>query len=210
MKTYYKERAPVYDVVYSYPERQKDLRFLEEYVTRQFVSLDVLEIAAGTGYWTQFISKEARSVLATDVNHEVLEHLKCRQMPHTVNTRVVDAYSLRGISQEFEGAFAGLWLSHIPKQQLDEFVLGLHSRLIPGAKVVFIDNSAVQCERLPITDTDQFGNTYQDRFLKSGKRYKVLKNFPTEKELLDLVKHISSDYEYLKLDNFWLFAYKAG
>ena len=57
MKTYYRERAPVYDRVYTYPERQKDLRFLEDYIAKQFTGLDVLEIAAGTGYWTQFIAR---------------------------------------------------------------------------------------------------------------------------------------------------------
>lgn len=58
MKAYYQERAPVYDRVYSYPERQGDLRFLEEYILQQFSELRVLEIAAGTGYWTQFLSKK--------------------------------------------------------------------------------------------------------------------------------------------------------
>ena len=56
MRSYYKERAPVYDRVYKYPERQTDLRFLESYRPRQFSGLKMIEIAAGTGYWTQFIS----------------------------------------------------------------------------------------------------------------------------------------------------------
>ncbi len=59
MKTYYRERAPIYDRVYSYPERQNDLRFLESYVSNELEGLDILEIVAGTGYWTQFISQRA-------------------------------------------------------------------------------------------------------------------------------------------------------
>jgi len=59
MKEYYKERAPVYDRVYAYPERQDDLRELEEYIPAQFDGREVIEIAAGTGYWTQFIYKKA-------------------------------------------------------------------------------------------------------------------------------------------------------
>jgi len=64
MKEYYQKRAPVYDRVYAYPERQADLRFLEEYIPEQFSGLDVLEIAAGTGYWTQYIAGQAQSILA--------------------------------------------------------------------------------------------------------------------------------------------------
>lgn len=209
MKAYYKERAPVYDLVYRYPERQNDLRFLEGYVRERFAGLDVLEIAAGTGYWTQFISQKARSVLATDVTREVLERLKERNLPSTVRTLILDAYSLGGISKQFNGAFAGLWLSHVPKQKLKAFLSGLHHRLRAGTRVVFIDNSAVQCKRLPITDKDEFNNTYQDRLLENGTSYKVLKNFPTRDELLGLVEIISSEAEYVELDNFWLFTYKT-
>ena len=64
MREYYKERAPVYDRVYSYPERQDDLRFLENRISAELNGLDVLEVAAGTGYWTQFIHKTASSVIA--------------------------------------------------------------------------------------------------------------------------------------------------
>jgi 2-polyprenyl-3-methyl-5-hydroxy-6-metoxy-1,4-benzoquinol methylase len=209
MKTYYKERAPIYDKVYNYPERQNDLRFLEDYVRQQITGFDVLEIAAGTGYWTQFISQKAKSVLATDVTQEVLERLKDRELSSTVSTKVIDAYSLKDIPQQFDGAFAGLWLSHVPKQKLKEFVLGLHHHLSLGARVTFIDNSTVQCRRLPITDKDKFCNTYQDRLLDNGTTYKVLKNFPTREELLELVYAISSDEEHIELDNFWLFTYKV-
>ncbi len=209
MKAYYKERAPVYDQVYRYPERQNDLRFLEDYVTQSFAGLDVLEIAAGTGYWTQFISQKAQSVLATDIIREVLEQLENRNLPSIVSTKVIDAYSLIDISSPFNGAFAGLWLSHVPKQKLKEFILGLHHHLKVGASVIFIDNSAVQCKRLPITDRDEFDNTYQDRLLENGTIYKVLKNFPTRDELLRLVEGISTKAEYIELDNFWLFTYKT-
>lgn len=207
MKTYYRERAPLYDRVYNYPERQKDLRFLEDYVGQQFAGFDVLEIAAGTGYWTQFISQKAKSVLATDATQEVLELLKDRELSSTVSTKVMDAYSLKDIPQQFDGAFAGLWLSHVPKQKLKAFVSGLHHHLCSGARVTFIDNSTAQCIRLPITDQDEFCNTYQDRLLDNGTTYKVLKNFPTREELLELVYGISSNAEHIELENFWLFTY---
>ena len=209
MKAYYQERAPVYDRVYHYPERQNDLRFLENFVIRQFAGLNVLEIAAGTGYWTQFIARSAHSVLATDITREALELIGNRELPGTVTVKLADAYSLDDISQSFNGAFAGLWLSHVPKQRLKFFISGLHRCLISGARVLFIDNSAAQCKRLPITDEDQFGNTYQDCVLDSGTTYKVLKNFPTHGDLLKLVDTMSLDPQHIELDNFWLFTYRT-
>jgi demethylmenaquinone methyltransferase/2-methoxy-6-polyprenyl-1,4-benzoquinol methylase len=210
MKEYYQKRAPVYDQVYAYPERQADLRFLEEYIPEQFSGLDVLEIAAGTGYWTQYIARQAQSILATDVSVEVIQQLLSRNLPTNVTTMVTDAYVLENITQNFGGAFAGLWLSHVPRQRLGEFIQGLHRHLKPGAAVVYIDNSAAQCQRLPITDRDEFGNTYQQRVLDSGISYRVLKNFPTCQELLELVNGLAGDTHYFKLDNFWLFHYKLS
>lgn len=209
MKAYYKERAPIYDQVYRYPERQDDLRYLEGYVRRQFAGLDVLEIAAGTGYWTQYIAQKAKSVLATDITQEVLDRLMERKLPATVRTMLIDAYSLENIPPQFNASFSGLWLSHVPKQKLNEFVSDLHHCLRPGARVTFIDNSKVQCNRLPIKDKDEFGNTYQERQLDSGTTYKVLKNFPTREELMELVETVSAEPEYMELDNFWLFTYRT-
>ncbi|MBT4518650.1 MAG: methyltransferase domain-containing protein [Halieaceae bacterium] len=209
MKTYYKKRAPVYDAVYAYPERQEDLRYLEKYIPDQFTGLKVLEIAAGTGYWTQFIALVAESVLATDATTETLEQLKKRALPDSVSTRQADAYHLEDIPGIFSGAFAGLWLSHVPRQKYREFILGLHSKLTPGAIVVLIDNSKAQCNRLPITHEDEFGNTYQNRALQNGQIYSVLKNFPTQQELHEMTVDISSDLQFEELDNFWLYRYSV-
>ncbi len=209
MKSYYRERAPVYDHVYAYPERQNDLRFLEDYIPEQFTGLDVLEIAAGTGYWTQFIAPEAKSILATDALIEPLAQIEKRAIAKPVAVQVVDAYSLADIPGRFNGAFAGLWFSHVPKQRIGEFLDNLHQILKPGATVLFIDNSIAQCERLPQSHTDQWGNTFQDREVEDGSIHRVLKNFPTESELVQAISNIGLNAEYISLENFWLFQYTA-
>ncbi len=210
MKAYYKERAPIYDKVYQYPERQEDLRYLEEYIPNELSELNVLEIAAGTGYWTQFIASKAKSVLATDLTIETLHELNRRLLPDNVSTEVTDAYSLDNLQNKFSGAFAGLWLSHVPKQKCKNFLIGLHQKLEPEATVILLDNSRVQCKRLPITEKDKFGNTYQDRVLDNGVNYKVLKNFPTKQELYEIISDIGFEQIYKELDNYWLFQYKVN
>ena len=110
MAPYYRERAPVYDRVYSYPERQLDLRYLESHAMRVFENCRVLEIAAGTGYWTQFISQTAKSVLAVDREEAQLEELSRRDFKCPVESRVQDVYHVDRLVDEgrsFTGAFAG-------------------------------------------------------------------------------------------------------
>ncbi len=211
MANYYKERAPVYDRVYGYPERQADLRFLESHIQETYRGRKVLEIAAGTGYWTQYISRTARSILATDREVAQVDELLKRSYECPVDTRIQDAYHMDRLVDEgksFSGAFAGFWLSHVPKERLKEFLTSLHQCLTPGARVILIDNSAVQCDRFPITGTDENGNTYQTRELDSGTTHRVLKNFPTLDELKQTTEPFGEFQNYIDLENFWLFQYK--
>jgi len=69
-------------------------------------------MAAGTGYWTQFVSQRAKSILATDITAEALAQINFRDTKCAVETRVADAYSMDNIEVGFDGAFAGLWFSH--------------------------------------------------------------------------------------------------
>ena len=207
LKDYYRRRAPVYDDVYTYPERQDDLRFLEQYVSRQFDGNDVIEIAAGTGYWTQFVSQRARTILAMDITQEALAQIKGRHITCPIQTRVSDAYALDDIEEGFDGAFAGLWFSHIPLKRQREWLQMLHSRLDPGSTVLLLDNSAAQCEQWPVTSTDEDGNTFQERTTNSGERFSVLKNFPGEAELVELIAGLGHDHQFRQLDHFWLFQY---
>ena len=207
MLEYYRERAPVYDRVYRYPERQVDLQTLSETVSEYFRGNHVLEIAAGTGYWTPFIALNARSVHATDGNDAPLEQLRHRVKTPNVTTQVLDAYDLGSLTQSFDAAFAGLWLSHVTVQDRPEWLAALHACLAPGAKVMLMDNSEAQCQRLPIVATDDAGNTFQDRTTDDGQTYRVLKNFPSESELLNDIGSVQ-DASYSLLDHFWCLSYR--
>src|SRR5688572_4875365 len=70
---YYAARAPEYDRVYEKPERQGDLAKLRALVRETFRGADVVDIACGTGYWTEILAEVARSVVAIDINDSVLQ-----------------------------------------------------------------------------------------------------------------------------------------
>src|SRR5688572_19001903 len=56
LHTYYSKRAGEYERIYEKPERQSDLAKLKDVVRSFFASHVVLEVACGTGYWTQIIA----------------------------------------------------------------------------------------------------------------------------------------------------------
>ena len=185
MQAYYAQRATIYERVYHKPERQADLRAMEHWLGGRFASRRVLEIACGTGWWTPHGARAARDWLATDVNPETMALARAKAMPPGVRFAEVNAYSLDGVEPgHFDAAFAGCWWSHVPLARLQSWLDALHARLVPGARVVFLDNAFVAGSSTPIACRDADGNTYQRRSLDDGSVHEVLKNFPTRDEAL--------------------------
>jgi ubiquinone/menaquinone biosynthesis C-methylase UbiE len=209
MLAYYQARAPYYDAVYARPERAADIAFLAYDLPARLAGRRVLEVACGTGYWTQHIAPAARAVVATDAAQEPMQFARLRPALAAVEFVQADAYALPASLGQFDAAFAGLWLSHVPRQERGRFLASLHARLAPGARVVFIDNSEVQCRDLPIVERDAFGNTYQQRRLADGSVHRVLKNFPSHAELAQMLRGLGTVEEFRELDNFWLLAYRV-
>jgi SAM-dependent methyltransferase len=208
MQGYYAARAPEYDRVYAKPERQADLREIERWLPCVFSGASVLEVACGTGYWTQFLAPVARDLLGVDASSETLKIAKARVPPH-VRFTVGDAYRLPVRPAEFQGGFAGFWFSHVPMARVREFLCGFHSALASRAKVVLLDNRFVPGSNHPISDRDRDrdGNTYQLRKLDDGSTHRVLKNFPSEAELRQAVSGMASEVRFHEWQYYWALEY---
>ena len=207
LQSYYAARAPEYDRIYLKPERQADLRAIEAWLPPRFVGARVIEVACGTGYWTQFIAPVASHVLALDAAPETIRIAKTRAPGGKVDFLLGDAYALPHHVGQFGAAFAGFWFSHVPKSRQREFLLGLAACLEPGARVVFIDNRYVEGSSSPVTERDDEGNTFQARQLGDGSTYKVLKNFPSEAEFLELMAGLGERPVFTTWEYYWAFEY---
>ena len=209
LKQYYAARAREYEGIYTKPERQADLRRLEALVPPLFTDRRVLEVACGTGYWTQFLAREARNIVAVDANPETLEVAAEKVWaPGRVNFKPADAYALGRELGMFDAAFAGFWWSHVPVGERSRFLISLERRLVPGARVVLLDNLFVEGNSTPISHRDKEGNTYQRRRLNDGSEHTVLKNYPTESELNHDVSRYGDNTRFLVLEYYWLFSFE--
>lgn len=204
---YYKDRAKEYEKIYNRPERQKDLLKATEILQQLFTDKEVLEIACGTGYWTYQIAKTAKTILATDINESVIEIAKSKSYsPAKVTFQLMDIYNLQG-DFKHENLFGGFIWSHIELGKLNSFIASINKNITKGGTVVFIDNLYVQGSNLPITETDKNGNTYQTRLLENGSTHKVLKNFPTEEFIRELLEEKASNIAFLQLEYYWILKY---
>jgi 2-polyprenyl-3-methyl-5-hydroxy-6-metoxy-1,4-benzoquinol methylase len=208
--TYYSERAQEYERVYQKPERQAELEQLSTRLQEIFAGKHVIEIACGTGYWTERIAKTANFVLATDINEAVLDIARAKTYPpDVVAFRQADIFNLTELATTYESLFGGFIWSHIGLQDLQQFITILNSHVVPGGTVVLTDNNYVEGSSSPITQQDEHGNTYQTRTLDNGSTHLVLKNFPTEAFLRELLQGQASAIEFISMQHYWLLRYKT-
>jgi SAM-dependent methyltransferase len=202
---YYQQRAPEYDEVYAKPERQADLAELRRLLPPLVAGRRVLEIAAGTGYWTAVIAPAAASVTATDLNPETLAVAAGRDYGSARPLLVTaDAYRLEAIQGDFDLVFCGFWWSHVARTDTARFLAGVAARAEPGARLVLADNRYVPGSNQPVTRTGPAGDTFQLRRLHDGREYEVLKNFPDRQQLAADVRPWAGGLQYTELKYYWL------
>jgi SAM-dependent methyltransferase len=204
--------AAEYDDIYRKPDRQNDIGALRSILRELLRGHSVLEVACGTGFWTEEIATTASHIHATDLNDSVLEIASERLRGHrNVIVHRDDAFALTGTTGVFTAAFAGFWWSHVSRgEQLCQFLNVLHAKLQPGALVVFTDNRYVEGSSLPITREDVNGNTYQRRRLRDGSEHEVLKNFPEEAEFRSLLRGRGSMLDFRRLTYYWCLSYRIS
>src|SRR5580693_7492053 len=111
---YYAKRANEYERVYEKPERQNDLEILRNLFRKTLAGSTVLEVACGTGYWTQVVAQTAKSITATDINEEVLQIARSKTYGCEVNFQKADAFDLNPAPQNnFTAGLAVAWWSHL-------------------------------------------------------------------------------------------------
>jgi SAM-dependent methyltransferase len=212
MLAYYARRAAEYERIYAIPERQPDLGRLRGQIVEFGAGRRVLEVACGTGYWTEALAIAAVSVVATDAGEEVLAVARAKAFP---SERVLflraDAFGLDVVPGDFDAGLAGFWWSHLRLADVPRFLAGLHRRLGQGARVLLFDNRFVPGSSTPIARVDEAGNSYQRRTLANGESYEVIKNFPSPQDVRDQLEGgWGRAIRFTELDFFWIASYEVG
>jgi SAM-dependent methyltransferase len=206
---YYRRRAGEYEAIYAKPERQADLAFLEKEIPARLRGARVLEVACGTGYWTERVARGAAKIVATDAAEEPMRIARSKSYPEgVVRFELADAYALDARLGRFDAGLAVFWWSHVPRQRAAEFLDSFHGCLTGGARVLLMDNVYAEGSSTPICEVDAQGNTYQMRRLADGSRLRVLKNFPSADELRERLAPHAASFAFETLQYYWLAEYR--
>jgi SAM-dependent methyltransferase len=200
---FYAVEAQEYDRVYANPEVEDDLDELHDKIDEVLSGHKVLEIACGTGYWTQTLDEVAESVLATDINVEMLDLAKTRGFER-VEFSLADAFDLPADIGTFTACFAGFWWSHVKREDQERFLGQLRAKLGKDTVLVLVDDTYVDGHSDVIARTDAEGNTYQFLTAIDGQRYEIIKNFPSDSTLRKRLAAQVREIRILRLEHYWL------
>jgi ubiquinone/menaquinone biosynthesis C-methylase UbiE len=209
---YYEMRAREYEDLYYRPEsdRREELGLLARFLEESMRGRRVLEVAAGTGYWTQVIAKTAVSVTGVDSSSAMLEEAKKKHLPtDKVHFVLGDAYALDRVQGDFDAAMVNFWISHVPRGRIADFFDALHARVGPGARVVVMDNVNVPGQGGEFVEVNGVDDTFKLRELRDGSKHKVIKNY-LERPALEALFARHDEFEYHSGRYYYWLRYRAA
>lgn len=117
-----------------------DLDTATLWLDAQPLSGEIVELAAGTGWWSPLLASKASTLWLYDINEEPLEFARQRLVAHglAAHIHVRDAWAEP--DRQVDGLFCGFWLSHVPRARLADFLTLCRRWLKPGGRMAFIDS----------------------------------------------------------------------
>jgi demethylmenaquinone methyltransferase/2-methoxy-6-polyprenyl-1,4-benzoquinol methylase len=207
---YYERRAREYERIYGFAHWQHDLAVLDELVTTSATGRRVLEVACGTGYWTQRLARTAAHVCGVDINGATLSVAQTRTYgPAAVSFVQADVYAALPLAGRSDAGFAGLWLSHVDVTRMRDFLDAFHSALSPGSCVMLFDERETESRVGATARVDAAGNRYEKRRLADGSRFEILKNWYDAAALQKLFSDRGHGFWCRELEQFWVCGYTA-
>lgn len=142
---------------------------------------DVLELACGTGAWTELLVRRCRSVLAVDGAPEMLAFTSERVPEATyVQADLLDPAWTPPPDRRFDAVFFGFWLSHVPLDRFERFWSVLRPAVADGGSVAFVDTGPADA----VNDNPDGPGTAWRR-LPAGGTARIVKVFHEPPELVD-------------------------
>jgi SAM-dependent methyltransferase len=179
-RRYYRERAPEYDdwwfrrAGYTLDAETAarwfaDARELEEALDAFGPRGDVLELAAGTGIWTERLLRSADRVTAVDAVAEVLA-LNRERNGDGPDYVVADVFEWEP-RREFDACFFGFWHSHVPSRHFEAFWQLVARALKPDGRVFLVDNARLGDSRHLVSSAGEVAR----RRLSDGREFDIVK-----------------------------------
>ena len=210
---YYRARAPEYDEWYVRRGRYdlgaegnqswaEELCQVRDELLASGPGGRILEIAAGTGYWTRILAGQAEAMTALDASPEALGLNRERVGDPRVRYETGDVFSWQPKTR-YDFIFFGFWVSHVPGRRMAEFWQRVLASLAPGGQVFLVDNLRSSSIRNPEHPTAE--DPTVERRLNDGRAYRIVKVYYTAAMLAEQLSALGWHAELRETPRFFVF-----
>lgn len=212
---YYRARAPEYDEWFYRtgrydrgPAHTQQWQREVEIVRRQLHSGarcgHILELAPGTGIWTQELAQLGERVTALDASPEMIAINRAKLAADHVEYELCDLFQWQP-QRRVDMVFFGFWLSHVPADKLSGFLGAVQAALKPGGRLFIVD-SLEPDQSNPRTGTQSIDGDRQQRQLKDGRQFEIVKIYYEPRALSAILREHGFDITVQATDSFFLYA----
>ncbi|MCY4146192.1 MAG: class I SAM-dependent methyltransferase [Chloroflexi bacterium] len=212
---YYRARAPEYDEWFYRkgrydrgPAHTKQWQREVGIVRRQLHSgarcEHILELAPGTGIWTQELAQLGERVRALDASPEMIAINRAKLAADHVDYELCDLFQWQP-QRQVDMVFFGFWLSHVPADKLSGFLRAVRTALKPGGRLFLVDSLAPDSSN-PRAGTQSLGADRQQRQLKDGRQYEIVKIYYEPRALSAILREHGFNITAQATQNFFLYA----
>ncbi len=163
----------------------------------------VLELASGTGWWTEQLVRHADQITAVDAAAKTIALNRARVDSDKVTYVQDDIFTWKP-TQMYDVAFFSFWLSHVPPERFDDFWALVEQAVDPHGRVFFVDSRY----NPGATAIDNRLGTPQDtsvtRRLNDGRSFEIVKIFYEPNDLAQRLERRGWTAQVQWTDQFFL------
>jgi len=167
---------------------------------------EVLELACGTGIWTQRLLGTASSITAVDASLEMQAINRAKVASDRVTYVQTDLFTWHPTCRYDAVCFA-FCISHVPDERLDSFLSMVAIALRPGGTIFFADDRR---ESTGSAITDHLSESESQliiRRLNDSRTFQIVKNFYEPATLAARFAVAGFDVTVVETANYFLYGY---
>jgi len=214
---YYRARANEYDEWFYRIGRydrgeENNQRWFEEIAVvksavQQIVGVnDILELASGTGIWTQELLNIGKKITAIDASKEVIAINRSKLNSPIVEYQQLDLFAWQP-DTEYDLVFFAFWLSHVPPTLVDSFLAKVYQSVRIGGQVFIIDSRFEPTSTAKDHTLKNDGNIYITRKLNDKQEYQIVKIFYPPDELQEKLHKVGFEADVKVTDKYFIYAH---
>jgi SAM-dependent methyltransferase len=212
---YYRARASEFDQMYTREGRydlgeienerwHTEIEIVRRSIIRAGIRGKVLELACGTGIWTQVIFDHITNLTAVDASPEMIAMHQQRFNSDKIEYVHADLFEWKP-TQRYDAVLFGFWISHVPEEKFAPFWEMIASVLVPGGKFFFVDNLKSSHPTTHNHRATEGDDSTMTRRLNDGREFQIVKVYREPEEYRERLEAMGWDAKVESTENYLIY-----